>query len=290
MMWNHEVDRALVSQVPEDEIRQIKKEFITDRIRNSIKAWDNCPELLANIIRGATNRLALLIHDILTAARELKNKLFYEALEKEYGNKAVTKAEDKASVVTAPVAGELTEPELSVNTITATVPETEVVEQLKPQIPPRPVIPPEADAFPRLQKIKVTLDKQNHLIFETERERNMLEIELGDLKGLARLTKKTGLESRIATKNEEIRTLKAELSGIVRQHGFPTVQDFYTAFYTAKRATEAYQKECAKWEEAYGEKATPKAKTMHEKIQRYKEKVDRMNASQPYQSRDKGAR
>ena len=289
-MWNHEVDRALVSQVPEDEIRQIKNEFITDRIRNSIKAWGNCPELLANIIRGATNRLALLIHDILTAARELKNKLFYETLEKEYGNKAVTKTEDKASVVTAPVAEELTEPELSVNTITATVPEKEVVEQPKPQIPPRPVMPPEAAAFPRLQKIKVTLDKQNRLIFEAERERTKLEIELSDLKGLARLTKKKELESRIATKNEEIKTLKAGLSGIVRQHGFATVQDFYTVFYNATRATEAYQKECAKWEEAYGEKATPKAETMHEKIQRYKEKVDRQYASQPYRNRDKGAR
>ena len=290
MQWNHEVDRALVSQVPEDEIRQIKNEFITDRIRSSIKAWGNCPELLANIIRGATNRLALLIHDVLKAARELKNKLFYEALEKEYGNKAVTKAEDKPSVVTTPAAEKLTEPELSVNTITATVPETEVIKQPKPQIPPRPVIPPEAAAFPRLQKVRITLDKQNHLIFEAERERSQLEIELSDLKGLARLTKKKELESRIATKNEEIRTLKAGLSGIVRQHGFATVQDFYTAFYTAKCATDAYQNECAKWEEAYGEKATPKAETMHEKIQKYKEKVDRQNVNRPYQSRDKGAR
>ena len=141
-----------------------------------------------------------------------------------------------------------------------------------------------------LQKIKVTLDKQNNLIFEAERERNKLEIELSDLKGLARLTKKKELESRIATKNEEIRTLKAGLSGIVRQHGFATVQDFYTAFYTAQRATEAYQRECSKWEEAYGEKATSKAETMHEKIQRYKEKVNRQYANQPYRSRDKGAR
>lgn len=45
------------------------------------------------------------------------------------------------------------------------------------------------------------------------RERNILEIELSDLKGLARLTKKKELESRIAIKNEEIRTLKAGLSG-----------------------------------------------------------------------------
>ena len=117
-------------------------------------------------------------------------------LKKEYGNKVITKAEDKASIVTAPATEELTEHEPSINTITATVPETEDVEQPKPQIPPRPVIPPEAAAFPRLQKIKVTLDKQNHLIFEAERERSQLEIELSDLKELARLTKKKELESR----------------------------------------------------------------------------------------------
>ena len=56
------------------------------------------------------------------------------------------------------------------------------------------------------------------------------------------------------------------------------------------RANDAYEKECAKWEEVYGEKATPKAESMHEKLQRYQEKADRQNASQPYRSRDKGAR
>ena len=194
------------------------------------------------------------------------------------------------SVVSAPVKEPITKPEPPSVTVIATVSEAEVVEQPKPQIPPRPIMPPEAAAFPRLQKIKVTLDKHNNLIFETERERNKLEIELSDLKGLARLTKKKELESRIATKNEEIRTLKAGLSGIVRQHGFATVQDFYTAFYTAQRATDAYQKECAKWNEVYGEKVSPKAETMHEKIKRYQEKANQHNASQPYRGKDKGAR
>ena len=45
-----------------------------------------------------------------------------------------------------------------------------------------------------------------------------------------------------------------------------------------------------KWEEAYGEKATPKVESMHEKLQRYQEKADRQNANQPHRSRDKGAR
>lgn len=61
-------------------------------------------------------------------------------------------------------------------------------------------------------------------------------------------------------------------------------------FHTAQRATDTYQKECAKWEETYGEKATPKAETMHEKLQRYQEKADRQNANQPYRGRDTGAR
>ena len=88
----------------------------------------------------------------------------------------------------------------------------------------------------------------------------------------------------------EIRTLKAGLSGIVRQHGFATVQDFYTAFYTAQRATDAYQKECAKWDEAYGEKATPKAESIHDKIKRNQEKANIQNTSHSYRNRDKGAR
>lgn len=196
MQWNHEVDRALVSQVPEDEIRQIKKNFITERIRNSIRVWGNRPEMFLNIILTATKKLALLTSKVLTAARELKNKLFHEALEKEYGSKAVIKTDNTASVVTASAKEVITTSEPPRVKITATVPKTEIVEQPKPQIPPRPVMPPEAAAFPRLQKVKVTLDKHNNLIFETERERNKLEIELSDINGLARLTKKKELAQK----------------------------------------------------------------------------------------------
>lgn len=176
MQWNHEVDRAIVSQVPEDEIRQIKNEFITDRIRQSIGAWGKQPNLLANIIINATMRLALLISKVLTAARELKNKLFHEAIEKECGSKAIIKAEDTADVVTALVKETITEPEPPSVTVPTTVPQAEVVEKPKPQIVPRPIMPPEVAAFPRLQKVKITLDKHNNLIFEAERERNKLEI------------------------------------------------------------------------------------------------------------------
>ena len=282
MQWNHEVDQALVCSVPEDEIRQIKKEFITDRIRQSIEAWGKQPNLLANIITHATMRLTLLISKVRTAARELKNKLFQESLEQEYGTK-VDVTESVKTTDTASVTEE-TKPEP-----TLTITKTEVIEAPKPQIPPRPVMSPEAAAYPKFQKIYALLNKQNEIIFEAEQERNTLEFERDDLKGFAKLTKKKELDSRIASKNEEIRVFKAGLSSIVRQHGFATVQDFYRALHTAQNAFDTYQKACAKWDETYGEKA-PKTETMQEKLQRYKEQVAQQNASQPYRSRDKGAR
>ena len=94
----------------------------------------------------------------------------------------------------------ITEPEPQISTIIATVPKAEIVEQPKPQIPSRPLMPPEAAAFPKLQKVNVILDKHNNLIFEADRERNKLEIELSDLKGLARLTKKKSLKAGLPSK------------------------------------------------------------------------------------------
>ena len=282
MQWNHEVDQALVCSVPEDEIRQIKKEFIIDRIKQSIEAWGKEPSQFANIITHAIMRLALLISKAITAARELKNKLFQESLEQEYGTKVVIMESVKTTDTT--LVTEETKSEL-----TTTITKAEVIEAPKPQIPPRPVMSPEAAAYPKLQKIYDLLNKQNETIFEAERERNTLEFEREDIKGFAKLTKKKELDNRIASKNEEIRAFKAGLSSIVRQHGFATVQDFYRALHTAQNAFDTYQKACAKWDETYGEKA-PKPETMQEKLQQYKEQVAQQNASQPYRRRDKGAR
>ena len=204
MQWNHEVDRALVSQVPENEIRQIKKEFITDRIRQSIDAWGRQPDMLASIIIHAAMRLALLISKVLAATRALKDKLFHESLEKEYGSKATVKEETITTVDTTPITEKANEPEPPKVTVTTTVSEAKVVEQPKPEIPPRPVMPPEAAAYLKLHKVKDTLDKHNHLIFEAEHERAMLEIERDDLRGFARLTKKRELDCKIDCKNKEL--------------------------------------------------------------------------------------
>lgn len=43
---------------------------------------------------------------------------------------------------------------------------------------------PEAAAYPKLKKIKTELDSQNAIIFEAEKLRGSLEIEMSNLKGL----------------------------------------------------------------------------------------------------------
>jgi hypothetical protein len=68
------------------------------------------------------------------------------------------------------------------------------------QIPPRPVMPEDAKAYPKLVKIKQELDKQNAVIFQAEKERNTLEIERDDLKGLQKLTKKLLCRSRLTAR------------------------------------------------------------------------------------------
>ena len=80
------------------------------------------------------------------------------------------------------------------------------------------------------------------IIFNAERERNELELERDSLKGLAKLTKKGELQSRIDRKNEEIDLLKVGLSGIVKRYGFQTVHDFYYQRENADRQTKQISK------------------------------------------------
>ena len=85
MRWNCEVDRAIVSGVSEMEMQQIKKKYITDRIRESVDIFGSQPERLGSIIMTAVTALALLISKVLDKARELSVKIFEnETSEKEY--------------------------------------------------------------------------------------------------------------------------------------------------------------------------------------------------------------
>ncbi len=63
--WNRTVDRAIVSSVSEEDILRIKKNEITEKIRDSIDLYGDRPDLLASIIKLAITVLELLINRIM---------------------------------------------------------------------------------------------------------------------------------------------------------------------------------------------------------------------------------
>lgn len=76
MCWNCEVDRAIVNGVAETEIQQIKKKYISERIRESIDVLGNRPERFGTIFMSAVAVLAMLVSKVMQKAKELSAKLF----------------------------------------------------------------------------------------------------------------------------------------------------------------------------------------------------------------------
>ena len=129
------------------------------------------------------------------------------------------------------------------------------------------------------------------IIFNAERERNELELERDSLKGLAKLTKKGELQSRIDRKNEEIDLLKVGLSGIVKRYGFQTVHDFYKVFAVSKTANADYRDKADKWEEQYGEKAQNQEKeSVHKRLRNYQRENTERQSVHLSKGKDKRAR
>ncbi len=189
------VDRAIVSGVAETEIQQIKNEYISDRIKESIDVLGNQPERLGTILMSAVAVLAMLISRALQKARELSARLFDTG--------PIPPQSPKQEPVPKPA-------------------EKEMPNKLK--IPPKPVISAEAAAYPKLFTIYKELKRQNEIIFEAEKERNVWEIDL----------------------------LKIGLSGIVKKYGYKNVQEFYRIYHQSYSAYAAYREQDSEWEKIYG--------------------------------------
>lgn len=257
MCWNREVDRALVSGVTEKEIQQIKQEYITNRIKESIDVFGSKPELFSSIITSAIAVLALLISKVLQKAMELSEKIFH------------------------------TEP----NPILVMQPnETEPIPEAPPkvQIPPKPCMSAEAAAYTKLHSIYKELSRQNEIIFAAERERNAIEEKINNLKGISKFTKRKELQDEFDKVNERVDILKTGLSAIVKRYGYQTVQDFYHAYGMAKNAYAHHQNSITEWEENYG--TNTQKNTLHDRIQHDQRDVAEQQKKQPTNSKKRETR
>ena len=164
--------------------------------------------------------LVLLISKMLEAARAIRNKILHtDVTNAEKTDFASNMVIDNTSAIE-----ESTKVENKITTQEETIKEVYVTE------PDKPVMTPEAATYPKLKKIKAELDNQNNLIFQAEQQRGNLEIELSDLKGLAKLTRKAELQRKIDEKTDYINRLKIGLSNMVRNYGFENMNEFYLSY------------------------------------------------------------
>ena len=268
MDWNREVDRAIISNVPMDDILQIKREHITEPIKRSIKIYGSKPQRLALILNMAITELVLLISKMLEAARAIRNKILHtdvtNAEKTDFASNIVVDNTDNTSAIE-----ESTKVENKITTQEETIKEVNVTK------PDKPVMTPEAATYPKLKKIKAELDNQNNLIFQAEQQRGNLEIELSDLKGLAKLTRKAELQRKIDEKTDYINRLKIGLSNMVRNYGFENMNEFYLSYKESQNAYAEYQQEVDDWKKFNDNAETPMNKTemMSEKLARLQKDV-----------------
>ena len=125
--------------------------------------------------------------------------------------------------------------------------------------------------YTNLKKIKEELDNQNKLIFEAEQQRGNFEIELSDLKGLIKITRKAELQKKIDEKTDYINRLKIGLSNMVRNYGFENMNEFYLSYKDSQSAYVEYQQEVDDWKKSYDNAETSKNKTetMSEKLAKF---------------------
>ena len=268
MDWNREVDRAIISNVPMDDILQIKREHITEPIKRSIEIYGNKPQRLALILNMAITELVLLISKVLEAARAIRNKILHtdvtNAEKTDFTSNIVVDNTDNTSAIE-----ESTKVENKITTQEETIKEVNVTK------PDKPVMTPEAATYPKLKKIKAELDNQNNLIFQAEQQRGNLEIELSDLKGLAKLTRKAELQRKIDEKTDYINRLKIGLSNMVRNYEFENMNEFYLSYKESQNAYAEYQQEVDDWKKSNDNAETPMNKTemMSEKLARLQKDV-----------------
>ncbi|WP_440198026.1 hypothetical protein [Bacteroides nordii] len=274
-----------------EDILQIKREHITEPIKRSIELYGNKPQRLALILNMAITELVLLISKVLEAARTIRDKILNTDVAKTdttYIESHIAVGNTSTIEETALVEEIATKQTETNMDVIITEPAKAVVSS---KIPDNPVMISETAAYTKLKKIKAELDNQNNLIFQAEQQRGNLEIELSDLKGLAKITRKAELQKKIDEKTDYINSLKFGLSNMVRNYGFENMNEFYLSYKESKISYAEYQQQVKCWKKSYGNTDTSidKEETMAEKLTRLQNKV---NSYRQYdmQSKDRGVR
>ena len=220
--WNQAVDRALISGVAEDDILGVKREKISEEVKDSIELYGNNPSFLGDIIRLAIKALELLISKVLLVAAKVAEKI-------------VDVVHEKVVEKEAPVLVE--EPEQAVEM------------REKVQLPKKPEEPLLLSKYPVIMELDAELKRRNEEIFAVEQERGNLEIELSECSGVFKKKQRKELQEKIMLLDKKAEKMKSELSRMLRDAGYANAAEFFTELFAVREEKRKYEEACKEWQE-----------------------------------------
>lgn len=159
--------------------------------------------------------------------------------------------------------------------------------------PERPKMSEGAAKYPRLQEIYDELNERNWAIHTEQKQLNLLELRLSELKGVFQAKQRKEVQAQVEVSKRKIANMTESLQHIARSYGYKTVQDFMVEYNAAKNENNAYKKELAEWKRKYGPKEELTGndlieRMMEEWYREHKQEQDEDRYIQRY--RDRGAR
>ena len=150
-----------------------------------------------------------------------------------------------------------------------------------------------AAKYPRLQEIYDELNERNWAIHTEQKQLNLLELSLSELKGVFKAKERKEVQAQIEESNRTIANMTESLQHIARSHGYKTVQDFMVEYHMAKSENNVYEKELAEWKRKYGPKEELSGNDLIERMMEewyrdHKQEQDEDRYIRRY--RDRGAR
>lgn len=213
----------MISRVAQKDILDVKREKISEEVKRSIELYGNQPSFLADIISLAIKALEVLITKVLVAAAKVAERIVdvvhEKIVEKE---RPVVQTEMKQEV--------------------------KVQKESELQLPKKPEEPLLLSKYPVIMELEEVLNRRNNTIFEVEKERSNLEIELSECTGVFKQKQRKELQERIILLNKKAEKMKEEFSKVIQDAGYVNAAEFYTELFAVREEKRKYEEACKVWQ------------------------------------------
>lgn len=287
--WNRTVDRALVEGISREEVLQVKREEITEKVQESVHKWGNRPWFFFSIVTHAVDVLAAMIKKIreqfqriaalfetdgkdTAPVESINNVPVVEYFAQETEKTSIQAETDIATVLQRPklqpkleeqvadvpqtiLSSEIRDMDVSDSAVIPKENESKVSTNLKSKkdsIPPRPEVSMGMEEYDKIQNIYKQLVKQENTVLTCEKELGQLRQDLLLCTGVFQGKRRKELQGQITAKEQQTADAKQRLGDIVRGYGYPSVDRFMKIYRKAEADYTDYTKRLKIWGDRYG--------------------------------------